>query len=258
MTASDPRARVGQSIQEAIANLGQALIELDRVPGPDRTTVGFVAHAMNNYLTVTDATLGLLQDALREHPDRDVASWLEGLRHLGDMMSHTLGRLLRTSDPAEFPLKPGPIDLALLMTRACEYYRPSAARKSLSMSCQKIGDVPLAWADRAAVAVVADNLLSNAVKFSKRGGEIVVEVVADPDGVVCSVRDDGPGVSAEDQGRLFQKGIRLSATPTGDERSNGFGLAIARELVDRMGGRIWYAHDSGPGARFSFRLPRAS
>jgi signal transduction histidine kinase len=113
----------------------------------------------------------------------------------------------------------------------------------------------LAWTDRVAVAVVMDNLLSNALKFSENGKEIWVNVSREPDWVACTVRDEGPGLSAGDQSRLFQKGVRLSNAPTGGELTTGYGLAIAKDIVEKLGGSIWCESRPGHGAKFGFRLP---
>jgi signal transduction histidine kinase len=255
MTREDPRLRVAGSIENAIAELSEALFNLDRIPVSKGSDIGFVAHSMNNYLSVSEATLGLIEHALGDHPDKEVARWIDGLRHLGHLMQHTVGRLLRASTPVEFPLKLESVDLPLLMQRACNHYQPSAAQKQLQIVCRALGDVPPVRADPVAVAVVADNLLSNAVKYSNPGGEIVVQVAAGPGGAVCSVRDHGPGLTAIEQSRLFQRGVDVGPTPTGGESSTGFGLAIAKALIDRLGGRLWCESEPGRGASFSFRVP---
>ena len=73
--------------------------------------------------------------------------------------------------------------------------------------------------------------------------------------VVCSVSDDGPGLNEEDKAKLFQRGIKLSSVPTGGESSSGYGLAVAKELIDKLGGDLWCESTLGAGACFSFRLP---
>src|SRR5262245_18814591 len=115
MTISPSRANAIESITEAIAYLGDALDELEHLPAHDPSTVALAAHAMNSYVSVTEATLGLLDESLRDNPDREVATWLAGLRHLGGLMQHTLGRLLHSSRPADFPLNPEQVDLLRLM-----------------------------------------------------------------------------------------------------------------------------------------------
>jgi len=73
--------------------------------------------------------------------------------------------------------------------------------------------------------------------------------------VMCSVRDEGPGLSQEDQGKLFQPGVQLSSVATGGEASSGYGLAVAKELIDKLDGDLWCESMLGDGACFSFRLP---
>lgn len=252
MSTYDPRSSVTESIESAIANLADALIELEGLPVQDRPAVAAIAHALNHYLSVSDAALALIEHAVRDHPNKEVATWLEALSHLGNMMHHTVGRLLHGSAPAHIPLKPDYVNVTVLMQRACDYYVPRARARQLEISCQSIGDVPFAWADRVALAVVADNLLSNAVKFSNPGGKIVVQVLPGPGGVVTSVRDSGPGLTALEQARLFQRG---SAAPGTGKPAPGFGLSITKEFVDRMGGRLWVESEPGRGACFFFRLP---
>jgi signal transduction histidine kinase len=245
MTFPNPHFRATVSIENAISELSSALLELDQLSN-EGATLGWVAHAMNNYLSVNEATLNLIAGAVRDDADPEVATWIAGLRHLGDMMHHSIGRLIRTSTPSEFPLKQEYVDMPVLMSRACDFHRKSADLKQLQIVCRSIGEVPTAWADRVAVAVVADNLLSNAVKFSQPGGEIVVQVMPGPGGIVCSVLDNGPGLTSLEQAQLFDRGGR---------KSGKFGLAIAKEFVVRMGGRLWSDSEPGRGACFSFRLP---
>jgi two-component system sensor histidine kinase/response regulator len=100
-----------------------------------------------------------------------------------------------------------------------------------------------------------DNLLSNAIKYSPPGKRIWIQVRQDRDSVVCSVQDEGPGLSQEEQARLFQRGVRLSPVPTAGEPSTGYGLAVAKELSERLHGEIWCVSTPGQGACFLVRLP---
>jgi signal transduction histidine kinase len=251
MATTESLAQVASAIENAKADLDKALYALDRLPAFDPSTVGFVAHALTNYLTISDATVGLLTHALREHPDRDVAIWLQGLRQTAALMEHTVGRLLRVAAPSQFPLKPEHVNVPLLMERACQYYTRAAEQKQLRIASSSVGDIPPAWGDRVAVAVVADNLLSNAVKVSNLGGDIDVQVMADPEGVVCSVRDHGAGMS--ERVRSLQHSTVMGG---GDEDPPaGFGLRICQEFLERMNGRLWIESESGRGTCVSFRLP---
>jgi signal transduction histidine kinase len=69
------------------------------------------------------------------------------------------------------------------------------------------------------------------------------------------VQDEGPGLSAEDQKKLFGKFARLSAKPTGGEHSTGLGLSIVKKMVEAMNGKVWCESELGRGATFIVEFP---
>jgi PAS domain S-box-containing protein len=113
--------------------------------------------------------------------------------------------------------------------------------------------------DHDRVVQVLTNLLSNAIKFSPKGSTVDVSVAETGRGGEPTVRfevsNEGPGISAADQGRLFQKFEQLDASDTRRHGGTGLGLAISKAIVDQHGGRI--GADSAPGVRttFWFELP---
>jgi signal transduction histidine kinase len=250
----DSRERAVSSIEDAQLALDRALSELDAIPSVDPHIVGFAAHALNSCANTTTAAAELLQHTLAGYPDPEVANWLEGIHHAAHMMRHTIGRLLHASAPSDFPLKFGHVNLVLLMDRAIQYYKRVAEPNGIRIVNLSVGQIPLAWADSVAVAVVADNLLSNAVKASPPGSTIYVQLMAEESSVVCSVRDAGPGLTKEARDRLFQRIVAGSSVRSA-EPSGGYGLAVAWEFVDRMNGTLWCESEPGRGTRFAFRLP---
>jgi signal transduction histidine kinase len=110
-------------------------------------------------------------------------------------------------------------------------------------------------ADRLRLRQIMDNLLSNASKYSPPGSTIRVRAFNTPSRWRIEVLDEGPGITPEDRARLFQDFARLSAQPTGDEKSTGLGLAITRRVVEAHGGKIGVDSEPGHGATFWFTLP---
>jgi len=117
-------------------------------------------------------------------------------------------------------------------------------------ACRVRGD--LEW-----LKEVFDNLVSNAVKFSPFEAVITIRTTCSEDTVRVAVIDQGPGLTPEDQEKLFRKFQRLSARPTGGESSSGLGLSIAELLVHKHGGRIWAESGPAGGSTFFVELPRA-
>lgn len=249
------KKQVMESLENARANLDKAIAGLETIPEIDAETMGYTVHKLKNYLTVVGATLELLEVYLAGHPDEQVQIWIEGLQHAVQLMKHDIGRLMLSANGTEPMFKLEKVDMAMLAFRMCNFHRHRAAWKKIQLHAEFQPDSCFAWTDRVAVGVVLDNLLSNALKFSENGKQIWVAVHTAQDHVVCTVRDEGPGLSVEDHARLFQKGVRLSNAPTGTEPTTGYGLAIAKDLVEKLGGSIWCESHSGGGASFSVRLP---
>jgi two-component system sensor histidine kinase/response regulator len=170
-------------------------------------------------------------------------------------MARIVSQLMNTAAPTSTLVRLEQFDLPTLVQRACNYYQRVARQKAVRLIAGSTVDVPPVWADRVHVAAVLDNLLSNAVKYSLPSKQIWVQMRGDKDWAVCSVQDEGPGLSQDDQAKLFQRGVRLTPTPTGGESSTGYGLAVAKELIEALGGTIWCRSVLGQGSCFSFRLP---
>jgi signal transduction histidine kinase len=251
----NPKDEIVTSLQTAQAELEKALGNLAQLPAFDVNRVQFAAHTLTNYLTVAAGSIELLQLHLLDDPDEQTHRWLDILRHATTLMTHTVLELTNAPAAGREQFRWEKMDLATLVRLACEHYRRVAAEKQITINLEADVPSPFVWADRVAVAAVLDNLLSNAVKFSLPRKRIWVRVTAEPAHLVCTVQDEGPGLSTEEQTRLFQRGVRLSPRPTAGEPSNGYGLAVAKELIEKLGGEIWCESQPGQGAAFAFRLP---
>jgi len=246
---------VSAAITRAQADLQDALSELDKMPAFDPSSVAFAAHALNNFLTVTEGTIELILLHLGDNPDAELRKGIEAVRHATHLMVRTVSQLMSASVTTQTKMRFERVDLPLLVQRACDYYQRVAQRKKIRIVVGAAVDVPPVRTDRVAVAAVLDNLLSNAVKFSDPGKQIWVQVRGEKGWGICGVRDEGPGLSQEDQAKLFQTGVQLTPRPTGGESSSGFGLAVAKELIKKLGGEIWCESVLGQGCHFLFRLP---
>jgi two-component system, sensor histidine kinase and response regulator len=258
MDTMNTKLSIIENVARAKGELEKALEGMETLPAFDPHAFGFAAHALNNYLTVARGTIGLLQSALKDHPDDDVKVWIDALNRATDMMQHTVGQLRGISHAAPPELIFERVNAPIGTRRACVFYQSIADRKGVRIDLDAESGPLYAYTDRVATAAILDNLLSNAVKYSPPGTTIRVVVRADDGRVVCSVSDEGPGLSREDQQKLFQRGVRLSTVPTGGELSTGYGLAVAKDLAVRLSGDLWCESEPGHGATFSLSLPRYS
>jgi len=116
--------------------------------------------------------------------------------------------------------------------------------------------VPPVAADEAQLRQVLDNLLDNAIKYSPAGGDIRLGLETADSAVRFSVADPGLGIPATERDRVFEKFYRLDPDMTGGIGGTGLGLYIARELVRRVGGKIWVEGNNG-GSVFYVEIPAA-
>jgi len=147
------------------------------------------------------------------------------------------------------------VDLPLITQRLCDFYQKKAKRKSLKLKTEVNITENFIKTDRIALAAVLDNLLSNAVKYSDKGKNISIKISQEFDKLIWTICDQGPGIPPGEEDLLFQKGKKLSTFPSGEENSSGYGLAVAKCLVDEMNGKIWFERNSDGGSCFSVSLP---
>lgn len=145
-------------------------------------------------------------------------------------------------------------DLSAFVSSIVKNYRTLAEKKKIEIIFEQ-GSPILTKADKLYLGRAIENLLSNAVKFSPQDKKVFVCLVSSSEAVELSIKDEGPGISKEDQLKLFQRFQTLTAQPTGGESSSGLGLFIVKTIVDKIGGNVRCESELGRGANFILRLP---
>lgn len=236
--------------------LRQARERLREMNDEKNEFMGIVAHDLRSPLGTINGFADLILDDPGQ-PRADVEDSARRIRDTATRMAAMVQNLLDANriERGEMELKLAPTDLAALVTSVVESHRPCATAKNQSIHLEA-GEGPLeVMIDPSVTVQVIENLVSNAVKYSPPSRNIFVSVKPTAEGARCEVRDEGPGLSAEDQKKLFGKFARLSAKPTGGEGSTGLGLSIVKKMVEAMNGKVWCESEPGKGAAFIVELP---
>jgi signal transduction histidine kinase len=253
MSFETSREAAFSKMQAALKELEASNKELIRLNQEKSEFMGIAAHDLKNPLTII---IGNAEMIGRARNPGMLAQLVDNIRLSGTRMYELIKNLLDANaiEEGKFKLQIERCDLCALVERSLEGNHFAATRKGIQILITKPEH---AWAkvDEAAVSQVLDNLVSNAVKYSMPNSSVEVRVDVMGSQVSVAVKDEGPGLSEEDQTKLFQKFTRLSAKPTDGESSNGLGLSIVKKLVEGMAGRVECRSVLGQGATFAVTLP---
>ena len=221
----------------------------------------FIATASHELRTPLAAVYGAAQTLLRHDfaldetgRERFVSLIADESERLGRIVNEIL--LANQLDAGRLDLDSEPFDAGDLVERVVEATRTHAP-PSVTLEVEAPENVPQVAADADKVRQVLVNLVENAIKYSPDGGRVEVGIEERDGFLRFHVRDEGLGIAPEDQEQIFEKFYRADPQMTRGVGGTGLGLYICRELIDRMGGRIWAEPNGSKGSMFVFELPTA-
>jgi signal transduction histidine kinase len=216
-----------------------------------------VAHDLRNPLHTILFSLDLVSRLVAGRSAHE-ARHLERIRRTAEYMQHLLADLVDSAkiDAHRFVVVREPCAVAPLVRDVVEMMLPLAASKSiqLEVAIDTSASTAVAPMDRDRMTQVLSNLLGNAVKFTPERGSVVIAASLGEAEVLFAVRDTGPGISADDLPRLFDRFWQACQTA---QLGSGLGLFIARGIVCAHGGSIWAESEVGCGSTLYVSLPTA-
>ena len=217
--------------------------------------LSIVSHDLKSPLATITMAASLLDDDSRSADER--SQMLKMVKRATARMDRLIRDLLevgRLDAGHTLPVAPRCADVAPILREAVDAHEALAAAGSIALSCDVAAELPEVSADCDRILQVLSNLIGNAIKFTPPGGRIEVSARAADGEVVVSVADSGPGLTADEQARIFEPYWQAMRTAS---LGAGLGLKIAKAIVEAHGGRIWIESAPGQGTTFRFALPIA-
>ncbi|WP_407543556.1 HAMP domain-containing sensor histidine kinase (plasmid) [Deinococcus radiomollis] len=214
-----------------------------------------VAHELRTPLTALQGYAEALNDGVMPPAHASAAILRES--HAMERLTSDLSLVSRV-EAGQIELQIRPVEVNELLQTTHERFSLLAENRGLTLVVTPSQPALTVRADPERAAQVIANLLGNAVKYTPAGGTIQVMAELMPQGVAIRVRDDGPGLTLEDQGRIFERFYRtdLSRSRAGASGGGtGVGLTIARGLARAMGGDVTVSAGAVVGSVFTFMLP---
>jgi signal transduction histidine kinase len=265
---------VADHVAQALANARN----LERLQQLRKDLTGMVVHDLRNPLTVIRSTLEFLKAPQRRadrgggqaDPQVELSvKYLEQADAACTEMALMVDSILDLNkiEAGAQKLDPRPVSAGDLARGIVARWSVVAEAAGVALECRSAESLPGVLLDEDLVTRVLKNLVANAIKFTPEGGRILLEVEAAAaellaarlpgcgEGVVFSVRDNGPGIPQDELERIFEKFATVESRRAGKKYSTGLGLAFCKLATLAHGGAIWAESEVGRGSWFRVLLP---
>ena len=226
---------------------------LERSDSARRRMFQVAAHELRTPLTVIDATTTAILDGIYQHDDRH----LETIRQQSQLLSRIVDdlRTVSLAESGRLPLDIIELDAAEVVRDTVAGFAPAAELAGVSLRADLGEGSLLARADRQRLGQMLGALIDNALRHTPAGGQVVVEGQIEDGEVELAVRDDGPGIPAEDLPNVFERFYRADPSRQRASGTSGLGLSIVRALAEAQHGRVGVERVQPHGSRFWMRMP---
>ncbi|MCZ6538358.1 MAG: ATP-binding protein [Chloroflexi bacterium] len=241
---------------EAKLKLDAENLELQRLNEAKIKFLSTVSHELRTPLTSMLAFASLL----KRNKDGNLTD--KNIRHLeiidnnGRRLNVLIQDLLDVSrmDMGNLPVEPSQFDIVACVTELVESFTPIYDKKSQNLHLVAPDHEALVYADKNRIMQVLTNLLSNASKYSPESRNVWLNVAKVGDHIEFEVKDEGFGISEEDQERMFNAFFRVDSEDTRSIEGTGLGLVIAKGIVEIHGGQMKMESKLGMGTSFRFEI----
>ena len=216
----------------------------------------FVANVSHELKTPIGA-LSLLADSLAADSDPEVAAHLSGRMQIEiQRVANTIDDLLTLAMLEDESGRPdAPVEVGAVVAAAVDRISETADQNDIKVIFSNRAGVAPIRGSRLHLESAVFNLLDNAVKFSEPGGRVDVVVEADQRALSVSVTDEGIGIPATEQSRIFERFYRVDRARSRSTGGTGLGLSIVRHVALNHGGDVSVTSREGLGAKFTVTLP---
>jgi PAS domain S-box-containing protein len=216
-----------------------------------------VSHEFRTPLTSLNMTIDILLQGLLGSVSAQQGELLATAKSDCERLTKLVKELLNLSrlESGKYQLKKESIHLPALVEEALKHLRVPFRMKEIEFETAIASTIPDFPADREQLSWVITNLVGNALRYTPNGGKVKISAERENGVVQVSVADSGRGIPAEALDSIFEKFVQVKQPADSTPGSVGLGLAIAKEVVEAHGGKIWVTSEVGKGSTFAFTIP---
>lgn len=257
------RKRAEQELEEKnkqlMAQQQEIMEKTKEVEAASQAKSDFLAHMSHELRTPLNVIIGfseLMVDGvpgeINNKQKQCLDDILSGGKHLLGLINDVLD--LSKVESGKIKLRLAEVTLPDILEELKRTMTPILAPRKQSLDTEVEKGLPRVYADKGKIKQVLLNLLANAARFTPDGGKLKIEAVRKGGWCHVSVVDNGIGIKKEDQERIFEPFHQLDNLLIGEKGGAGLGLTVAKQIIEKHGGKIWVESEYGKGSRFTFTL----
>lgn len=246
--------------RETILRQNEDLVKLNQVKNE---FLNIAAHDLKNPVSGIRGLADVMLEQIDELDRDTILEFARIIKNTSNNMFQIIIDLLDINmiEEGKFAVNLTKFNFSDLLQTKVDFNQTYASKKNIQIHYRHPLDDIFVTCDRMILGQIFDNLISNAIKFSPFDKHIWVKTVKYLDEekqieyVRFSVKDEGPGIPANELPLLFSKFGKLTPRPTNDEASTGLGLSIVKKLIEILGGKVWCESEENVGTNFFVELP---
>ncbi len=228
--------------------------QLDRMKSEFMATV---SHEFRTPLTSINMSVDILNQGILGSMNKEQQDLLQSTKQDADRLTKLVRELLELSklESGKLQLRNESVSTNQVITDTVRHFQLQFKEKAVELKLTLGENLPNINADSQQLGWVVSNLLTNALRYTTKGGTVEIITSNEDSYIIVKVKDSGRGIPSELLDQIFDKFKQVKQTTESTPGSVGLGLAIAKEVVEMYGGRIWVESEIDKGSTFTFTIP---
>ncbi|MFH1100536.1 MAG: HAMP domain-containing sensor histidine kinase [Methanobacteriota archaeon] len=256
ITTNDELAQLSHAFNNTATALSKMNEQREQIDRAKSEFLSITSHELRTPLTPMKVQLQMLEKGYFGRLTKKQKESVVILKRNAERLNRIIEDFLEVSriEAARLKFVFKETDLAHTLQETVAFLDGFAKEKQITLAV-RITNLPSIHADSDRISQVLRNLIHNAIKFSPQGSTIMVSAEAKPDHILFGIKDQGVGMSSEDQIRVFEPFYQIEATVNRQHGGTGLGLTICRGIIEAQKGKIWVDSKQGMGSTFYFTVP---
>jgi signal transduction histidine kinase len=246
-------------IKDAEKSLKYSQSRLKEVISAKDKFFNIMAHDLKNPFNAVLGLTSLIANDFGNQSEAELKQYIGLINNSSTHIYSLLENLLEWARAQSGSIEKNPTTFLLneIILECINLFKHSIEQKNIKLISDTLHEIEV-FADKNMIMTILRNLLSNAVKFTNKGGTIKIEITKSINLIRISVIDDGVGILAENQEKLFRIDQPVSTPGVEKEKGTGLGLIICQEFIKQNGGSLEVSSEPNNGSNFSFTIPTES